>query len=425
MVLSACERDTPDKPNAALREVPDKPKVALKDIRPECGHDTVLVSSPLIDDLKHVPEFHDCQRLIVAGQQYGPLAAIFATLNLRGLMDSLDAPARQAGAPPARVDSFAAGSIVSTTYPPLPASSSVNHQIIAAALIFADSGYRVLGITPGINCLYVGRYTVAGGSAEGWFAWMIPHSGSGENACTARRRREIPATGTSLQLTRSITTEFSTEDDYPLVARWDWDAENSNQYLGIRCGAAWCEIGAPGFVPSVPLPVTPGMSPGERRVRLIKGWYDQQYLATSVGASVGKLVPSRVLGTIVPDVALGKLDDADFNDTWVPAAQIVLAAPAGQDAALKEYDKHFNYERSDHANPIRLLVKQEVSGEWLAQVVRPSDGKVRFKRVKRREVTSSLPPGYDVPGVARWRWMSVDEGTWIRCSRGCCEMGFY
>ena len=30
---------------------------------------------------------------------------------------------------------------------------------------------------------------------------------------------------------------------------------------------------------------------------------------------------------------------------------------------------------------------------------------------------------YWVPGTARWRWRVDDEGMWMRCRNGCCEIG--
>jgi hypothetical protein len=37
------------------------------------------------------------------------------------------------------------------------------------------------------------------------------------------------------------------DKDIPPVARWDYDTANHQQYIGLRCGGEWCEVGHSGF----------------------------------------------------------------------------------------------------------------------------------------------------------------------------------
>lgn len=55
------------------------------------------------------------------------------------------------------------------------------------------------------------------------------------------------------------------------------------------------------------------------------------------------------------------------------------------------------------------------SDPWWARIVSGSD--TRFRCVIRR-----THPGVSIPGAARWRWKVEDEGGWVRCPNGCCEI---
>ena len=69
-----------------------------------------------------------------------------------------------------------------------------------------------------------------------------------------------------------------------------------------------------------------GLSKEIRRTRIIKGWYDEQLLAT---VSSGKVEPTTVRGTITPDPRLGEwTSNTDFK-TWKHVASVAVDGAPG------------------------------------------------------------------------------------------------
>lgn len=414
-------------------------EAALLEARAECGHkqgDTVKIIQ--IHDLKDVPEFHDCQRFMVKqGEtlQYDSLFAIFAADSLRDVELKLG----QALLPPAEASERRASQKTTGVTRPgatpqaLPTSTRVAPQAFInsltaglSAVVYATGAYPALGIEPERNCLYVWRYFEQGPpQVETWTAKMVPKGLA--TSCPDVTVGRLDS-GTVLRVKRTQVAGFTSVRDYPPVARWDWDATNNLQYIGIGCGDAWCEIYKEVLESSPALPAPSGLQRGFRRVRLIKGWHDQQYLATVDAA--GKLVPSRVMGTILPDTLLGELGDDGYKDNkWTDVAQIVLVSAITNDPVLTKYEQKFNFGKSDFNDPTRIQLKGKVGNpKWKAKIKsRNSSGSntEKGRNVTRVPVSSTVLAKYTVPGVARWRWMKTDEGTWTRCSGGCCEMSDY
>jgi hypothetical protein len=57
--------------------------------------------------------------------------------------------------------------------------------------------------------------------------------------------------------------------------------------------------------------------------------------------------------------------------------------------------------------------------EWRAKIIRAEDGDSLFKCAKRCDMDTAE---YLIPGTSRWRWLPNDEGVWMRCRNGCCEI---
>ncbi len=239
------------------------------------------------------------------------------------------------------------------------------------------------------------------------------------------------ATHTDLEIKREVVKdpvtgqEYKADDDYPPVARWDWDPKNAQQYISIYCGNAWCEIGKPGFIQSSPLqPRTSDDTPRKRRVLAIKGWYDRQYLAQL--DATGKLVPTEILATIVPDPELGQVSEMP---DWVHAGDVWLESSSDADkVALKEYEKKFAFKKTRPDKPSKIFIRDPGKSEqdeqlWESKLT--ADGGSIFNDKRRRVMYRKLKANYEVPGVVRWRWMTLDEGTWARCPYGCCEISYY
>jgi hypothetical protein len=360
------------------------------------------------DAIQNIPEFHDCQRFIVGDSttkqlRYDSLFAIFASFRLDSLFrDTSPAPLRREP--------------VSTP------SASAQPVAIPTAEIYAEGSYAPLGIKPQLNCLFLTRQ----GSA--WRAKMVPVGGDDARCRSTSAFPDI--TGTDLEV-RPVMVAGLSDADYPPVARWDWDERKAQQYIGIKCGAAWCEVGAPGFVPSPAHPerVTDGMPPGERRIYEVKGWYDEQYLAVRAGT---RTVPSSILGTVFPDQRLGEYDDQSFTPAatpgapkpWLPGAAAMLRG--GTPTELDAYRRKLDFKPSSATGPLNPIglcfgsrqqcaVPAAVSGtgQWWARI-----GASGGKHVSVTRCNLTIDP----PGTARWRWSVKDEGVWMRCAKGCCEV---
>jgi hypothetical protein len=353
----------------------------------DCPHDFHAIAPnsqreidvvPLAGAITDVVGYHDCQRLVIDdGKSYGPLVAVFASARLGSLEGDL-------------------------------ASAGTGLAIAAAEIYSYDGPYDPLGIEPGFNCLYVWH-------AETWQAKMVP-VGYDEGACLESLPFSDPR-GKQLQVRVDRESDMA-QSDYPPVAKWDWDAINMTQYIGLACGAAWCEIGEAGFQPSAPVAFA---NIASTRVSRVKGWFDEQALA--VTGPDGLLHPSAVRGVLFPTLDLAEQNDpAVFHARWVQVATAVLDGP------LPQYKEKLNYDAG--ANLIFLCngtraecIPSDASqpactgeGSWWGKIV-STTGEIRYSCVAYKDHA-----GLDVPGTVRWRWMVDDETNWIRCPTGCCEL---
>jgi hypothetical protein len=58
-------------------------------------------------------------------------------------------------------------------------------------------------------------------------------------------------------------------------------------------------------------------------------------------------------------------------------------------------------------------------GVWKAMITNP----VNQRSVVRCVARYAMDPTLNIPGTVRWRWLADDEGQWMRCPLGCCELG--
>ena len=370
--------------------------------RRECPHEWKLRrtgSGPATSPIANIPEFHDCQRFIVRKDgtlKYDSLYAIFADPQLDSLdrrLNTLDSLAQKRG-----------------------------DNALAAAEIYTGHGqYSPLGIKTDYSCLYLFHHYDAN---PGWRAILVS-----ESTPNFRCGGEVnPGALSGKELAVRFTTfpGVFKDEDYPPVARWDWDSVNLKQYIGIKCGSAWCEIGESGFVSSEAYSADHSLPREFRRTRMIKGWYDEQWLAT---VAEGTVQPTRIKGTIFPDENLGKYDNMAGFSSKPPVAQIAIGGPA------TDYKNKFNLDPAPvggtHLNTMTMCQGSKFSclgwpfwqwpknckTGWYATIV-ALDGSKRHKCVTRWPA----PAGIHVWATARWRWLANDETTWKRCAEGCCEV---
>lgn len=373
------------------------------------------LSGPITD----VPEFHDCQRFIVKAEGGRPvfdsLFAIFARLRL----DSPD-------------------------YEPLT-------RPLALAEIYSfqrgAQNYAPLGIRPHFNCLVV---YPSPSSRSGLEARMVS-VGREERRCGADSI--VTAAGTVLEVRRIAPPRGLAPADIPPVARWDWDSLHAVQYIGIRCGDAWCEIGPRGpqgaeaFSSSRRYSSNSG-DPTVRRTFEVKGWYDEQRLAEPIAENANMLAVGVPTGTLVPDAKLDTYDEpppggvSAFTDKWVPAASAVV------DVASDVYREKLNMGHGlvgPGMNQVELCSGSTVrclrrggknifaatwlaatlrcADDWLARIRRNTDSRIAYYCVTRRSHAAELKEArVRIRGTARWRWAIRDETMWLRCLQGCCEI---
>lgn len=453
----------------------------------------LAVPGPITD----VPEFHDCQRFIEGdGQRFGPLFAVFASRALDSLTGELgldsatwsssnpavatvsgDGVVTAVGAGTASIKAMPAGNASSaltaivTVAPDIGSSAAGSLTLagdstsavlqpgqsltlalargqptsstIAAAQVYTyGPGYRPLGIGPDFSCLYV--YVDPRGALA---ARMVPVGAVGEPCSGRIDPREIG--GTALTVVR--TKPGVSGADYPAVARWDFDTTSGQYYIGLTCGRAWCEVGAPGFTPSATRAYDPTGTPEENRVVRVKGWYDQQVLAVDAAASA-EVVPSGIQATVVPHPALGRMQEAEWRaGKWITTGYVGLDVTNARPGAVEAYKRKFNYDPVPVKLPLESMntiafcfgtrstcaIPDAPAGQgcddlwwgfwprrvWWVKLTSPLDRKVMYRCIVRRG-HENMPDADLIAPTARWRWVASDETTWKYCaSHYCCEVG--
>jgi len=367
----------------------------------------------------HIPEFHDCQQFIVdgaGGRQYLSLFAIFSS-------DSLAEKS-------ARLDS------VKDTLRTRADTNAVRNagRVPAVGEIYAlDSGYKSLGIEHDFNCLFVYGKVGGGSNLE---AKVVP-VGTDETKCGTLD--PATATGAVLEVRRH---HYGKAINVPDVARWDWDATNHQQYMGVGCGSSWCEIGPKSFVPSnahasMPVPPNP-------RELAVKGWYDEQTLAFPT--SGGGLTVGTVVGTIVLMHDLGDQDGSPGKnfESWKAVATAAIDTGSGvyftklnlAPSPITSMTDTIYLCQGTWANCAGAAVASKPkcaadSGWWgkivstntsgVVQSGSPGSSPPPAPSIKYFCVTRRTHPGITIPAVVRWRWSIKDETLWVPCESGCCE----
>jgi hypothetical protein len=391
-----------------------------------------ILSAP--GEIQNVPEFHDCQRFLDTDDTdaYGSHFAIFAT-SRPGRLDTLDslikkdAAGNAAGGPPEQAQG---------TPPPF----STDDALPSAEIWAPEGDYPALGIKQGFNCLYLYHR----GKGQGWHAAMY-WLGGVEKPCTEHvrwkwldslaRHQDTATSPKTVTLLKVNRHPHSDTGSVPKVARWDWDAVKGQEthYIGIYCGNAWCDVGhRGGLSPSNRFldgfADTNALPKGHRRVYGVKGWYDEQELATA-GPNGGPK-PSGIRGTLLPDTLLGVRELADFDAKWVQTAEVALT---GASADANPYLEKLNLAITpslETLNRIELCHGSDClegtthpcqdNEDWFARITRADDPtESKFYCVKRCDFSESE---FTIPGSVRWRWLEDDEKVWMRCAQGCCEV---
>jgi hypothetical protein len=397
-------------------------RFAIPIYSPILGRDTTIDTIPDVGVISTVPEFHDCQRFIVfrgiTAVGYDSVYAIWAVLKLPKLWRNLAALDSSGG-------------------------NEAPRALLAAVILSIGGNYRELGIRHGFNCVYLHSSAspkakvVSIGPSVADCADTVPVSLGGDTVTNLAVKRE--------QI-RGLKV-----NDYPPVARWEWNDRTRKQFIGVMCDA-WCFIGPSGVVSARSYPRTDradllaATPTAKRRVTEAWGWFDEQKLAVPPWGVPGGVAPSTTLGTIFPDSGLYRYRQADFVSTWVHAASVSLS----EDNAHYRARMNFVSERTSVPLGERLTTIELCKGEckgvpatlgstcnwpstdpeptssdrWWARIISARQDTV-FKCVVRRDHSDLKDENghpINVPATARWHWVLGDETTWKRCDNGCCDI---
>lgn len=416
-----------------LRDRRPTPTPTPAAIAADCQQDSVLIvyytdslrttvdtataaDMPLTQRIANLPEYHDCQRMVVTPARdpqapatrhtFGPLVAIWAADSL-----ALRFPGASLDQPPARMAS----------------------EAVPIATVYtwdSTAGYAPLGIRPGFNCLYLWH---DGAPVPRWRAAMVKRwegpKGCGESLDPER------VNGTPLQVETVPLPDGLLPSDIPQVTRWDWDSTTAQQYIDIRCGDQWCQVGPPGFKPtgiqlpagltestiqSLPDITDRSATTGEiRRAFLLKGWSDEQQLDLP-GATPSQPVLTSTIGTAFPHPTL---DRATFDSgAWTTVGYL---------AVTEDYDGATRLERGisrlqlcqGTAEQCRAPAgisctakDQDPAHPWWGRTISQAGTVSEVRCVKRRDHGGRAIPA----AAARWNWNELDAKTWAACGGGCC-----
>jgi hypothetical protein len=452
--------------------------------RPECGHNPTIQTFTLPDGREvhgipidrvglsryrsPIPEFNDCQRLLVDTVQterkdgdslrfvYGPLAAVYASSRLNYVNDDLTQEPRDS----TLGSLFKKPVIVAGAPQPLPSMFAVG----LATVIVYDDDYTPLGMKRGFNCVYFTK-------TPSLKAWMW-HNNDNPECSLYKSKTALANVDSAFPLQVRIDTpphDDYTFSDYPDVARWDWDRQHGLQYIGVKCGGSWCEIGKEGFTPSHHYKISGDNIPkAQRRVYEIKGWYDEQYLATKPARTLFSIFkigqsgiqPSSIWGAVFPDwqlesasiyrtftsspstsrVLLSK-DSADFYKEkfgFIPSKGISLVPASRNVELLHTQNWQANVIETElpppGANTTRAgqFVSEDASKKAYTETyieksirghLRPMAQSRKNLSIKYRDHRNHIAKGgFKIPGTTRWRWRADDETVWQACDVGCCEI---
>lgn len=391
------------------------------------GQDSVIAQFddiPLSHPIAQIPEFHDCQRFIDSSH-FTSVFAIFAAFRL----DTVTSPPGPVGSKP-----------MATIYTP-------------------DGSYGPLGIETGFNCLFLERH------GSNWTAKMIPW-GIDRSNCADGHITPGPGVGTDLAVRQqNVSTEF-TARDFPPVARWDRDSLDRDYTIGIRCGSAWCEVGAPGFAPSIGYQGPPltfdaigGRTPSpvaQHRVVQIKGWYDVQRLA--LGGSAAPQTPTAFRGFLIPHPFLDSLAWLKWQSSataalnlyrdlgWIHIGYAVMEGnypkwnfQSGRNKIYLCYGKRTEKciipgnpsPEAPSSTSLAMCPADPAATDlhWWAKTVSETGNTtyVCIKRMNHRDALmawagapENANVSFSIPGAARWRFLPVDDASWFGCPTGCC-----
>lgn len=310
------------------------------------------------------PEAHDEQPFIIGGNGFGPQVNLFASPFLAGFTETWQIEEQEPR-----------GLLAAVVYVDAPVGTTLPRE------------YATLSLQPGINCIWL---HFSGG-------WRAAVSQTAEGMTCDQGGTAVPLG------VRRHTPPGMRPVDYPAVARFT-ETPQGRPLIGVRCLAGWCDIGpvaTDGISPD--FTVRPAFAVGAGREFAIRGWHDEQRLAENVG---GVLRPTDIRAALVPAPGQGERPASAYRNRWVRVGILELdRAPA---VGTK-------YEKWGLGSGRNLIELTEVAGKWNLRVTPPGMPPTVWTRLVRSVHYDAM-----VPGTARFRFNSYDDGIWVPCGVACC-----
>lgn len=339
--------------------------------------DTVqLVVTALTGDDTFESEVHDCQRLVREGVgTFGSLMGVFPLAGAMELTELTDP------------------TVVATIY---------NWGLSGVVDL---EGYPELNIPDDMSwgCLWVDK--------PGRRAKIVDVRTSNESACTVGR--SFAPEADEYDLTVEVHSDSLA---VPPTARWRWDHGLGLHYIGVRCGTEWCSIyGDPSITR------TSERTFGSRAIHA--GNYDEQRLAVPDGS--GGLTPGPV-AWVAPAPLLATTDSVQLaaaGDTLLVGEIELDVTTASDPAEVQVYVDKYGLEATSDPDIVwaEIFLTTEslkVDGDVDQNGGFGSGGSSRAALAVALQANAK----HAAMGATRWRWMTVDEGMWYSCDRGCCTM---
>jgi hypothetical protein len=207
---------------------------------------------------------------------------------------------------------------------------------------------------------------------------------------------------------KELEVAYRRDADAPLSAQFLWIPEGTpfgsgRQSIGVRCSReGWCFLGESKAIAEWEGSTQRCTDDAMNSNCVTRfGFHDEQRLAATVG---GDTEHSSSRGLIIPHPALGTYTDGTFANaigTYQPSARIRLWGDG--------------YKGLPSKTEILVDIRQEANNVWRARFT--WDGGQIERLVNRTSHT-----GYQVLPGTRWKWHPRDEGIWVRCGAGCCEV---
>jgi hypothetical protein len=318
------------------------------------------------------PEFQDDQPLINADTTYGPLVQIISS----PVNDTL----KNAG------------------------QFENKYQWVASVIVTIDSventyarlkslpRYQALQLDSGYNCVYLGRF------AGNWRARVKMPGAKGCNQPVTSGPDIVAFAGPELA-----------SDSIPPATRII-EGPGMVPYFGVRCGRAWCTIGArskhdlapPSFANAFHLPHAPPVTSRSK----LDAWFDEQTVAV-LDPVTNKLKPG-MRAAVIPDSGLLNRKSADYYKGPVLVSYVFWPADPPE-----KYKKKFGF--AEGWNQVYMQhIQHQPDTVWRATIIDAGDNR------KMLDITNYPHVSGEVRGGARWAFWPTDDWIWAPCDNGCC-----